>query len=144
MKTKIKNIITAYKVLGEAKVSKLEESEVIKIIKARKEMRPIAESYESFLKDCQEKFKIENWDEFQAKLQQWQEEGENTTLTEDERKEINKILIEYARKVDSAVKDELEREVELNIETLKSDSITKLIIENNWELKKIEDIEIMA
>ena len=35
---KVKKIVAAYKVLGEAKVTKLEESEVIKIIKARKNL----------------------------------------------------------------------------------------------------------
>ena len=46
MKAKIKQIIEAYKILGEAKVTKLEESEVIKVVKARKAMRPIAEEFE--------------------------------------------------------------------------------------------------
>ena len=45
MKAKIKQIIEAYKLLGEAKVTKLEESEVIKVVKARKAMRPIAEEF---------------------------------------------------------------------------------------------------
>lgn len=143
MKTIIKNIVSAYKVLGDAKVSKLEESEVIKIVKARKAMRQIAEDYEAFLKDVQEKFKPENWDELQSKIQQWQKEGENTTLTEKERIDINKALIEYQVKIENAVKEELSKEVELDIDKLKEDSSTKLLLENSWELKKLDEIEIM-
>lgn len=71
MKAKIKQVIEAYKILGEAKVTKLEESEVIKVVKARKAMRPIADEFEAFLKDCQDKFKPEEWDAIQADLQQW-------------------------------------------------------------------------
>lgn len=141
---KVKEIVTAYKVLGDAKVTKLEESEVIKIVKARKSMRSIAEDYEQFLKDVQEKFKPENWDDVQQKVQQWQQEGENTTLTEEERMTVNRALIEYTKKVDSAVKDELEKEVDINIEKLKEESLTKLIIENDWELKKLEELEILV
>ena len=141
---KVKEIVTAYKVLGNAKVTKLEESEVIKIVKARKSMRSIAEDYEQFLKDVQEKFKPENWDDVQQKVQQWQQEGENTTLTEEERMTVNRALIEYTKKVDSAVKDELEKEVDINIEKLKEESLTKLIIENDWELKKLEELEILV
>ena len=141
---KVKEIVTAYKVLGDAKVTKLEESEVIKIVKARKSMRSIAEDYEQFLKDVQEKFKPENWDDVQQKVQQWQQEGENTTLTEEERMTVNRALIEYTKKVDSAVKDELEKEVDINIEKLKEESLTKLIIENDWELKKHEELEILV
>lgn len=139
----MKDVVSAYKVLGDAKVVKLEESEMIKVVKARKAMRPIADDYDAFLKDCQEKFKPEGWDEIQNKLQQWQQEGENTTLTEAERIELNKAVIGYQKKIDSALKDELKREVELNIEPLKEESATKLLVENGWELKKLDEIEII-
>lgn len=143
MKVTVKQIVSAYKVLGEAKVSKLEELEVVKIVKARKVMRSIAEDYEAFLKDVQEKFKPENWDEIQQKVQQWQKEGEDTTLSESERIKINKAIIDYTNKVNAAVKEELDREIEINIETIKEDSSTKLLVENNWELKKLDEIEII-
>ena len=129
--------------LGEAKVTKLEESEVIKIVKARKAMRPIADEFEAFLKDAQEKFKPECWDDVQAKVQQWQQEGENTTLTDDEQRGVNTALADYQNSINKAVNDELEREVEINIETLKEESATKLITENGWELKKLEEIEVV-
>ena len=143
MKATIKQVVEAYKVLGEAKVTKLEESEVIKVVKARKAMRPIADEYEAFLKDCQDKFKPENWDKIQGNLQKWQQEGEKTTLTEEERIEVNESVIEYQSKINAAVKDELEKEVEVNIEALKEDSATKLLVENGWELKKLDEIEIL-
>lgn len=141
---KVKEIVNAYKILGDAKVTKLEESEVIKVVKIRKTMRTIAEDYDAFLKDVQEKFKPENWDEIQSKIQQWQQEGENTTLSEEERIEINKILVEYTRKIDTALKEELEKEISIDIEKLKEDSLTKLLIENGWELKKLEELEILV
>lgn len=143
MKTKVKNIVEAYKVLGEAKVTKLEESEVIKVVKARKAMRPIADDFEAFLKDVQEKFKPENWESIQEKVAQWQKEGENTTLTEEERIEINKALASYQNSINKAVNDELEREVEIEIESLKEESAIKLLTENGWELKKLEEIEVV-
>lgn len=143
MKASIKNIVSAYKVLGEAKVTKLEEGEVIKVVKARKAMRPIADDFDAFLKDCQEKFKPENWDEVQEKVAQWQKEGENTTLTEAERVELNKAIIGYQQKVDGAVKDELAREVEISVESLKEESATKMLVENGWELKKLDEIEVI-
>ena len=143
MKASIKNIVSAYKVLGEAKVTKLEEGEVVKVVKARKAMRPIADDFDAFLKDCQEKFKPENWDEVQEKVAQWQKEGENTTLTEAERVELNKAIIGYQQKVDGAVKDELARVVEISVESLKEESATKMLVENGWELKKLDEIEVI-
>ena len=143
MKASIQKIVSAYKVLGEAKVTKLEEGEVIKVVKARKAMRPIADDFDAFFKDCQEKFKPENWDEVQEKVAQWQKEGENTTLTEAERVELNKAIIGYQQKVDGAVKDELAREVEVSVESLKEESATKMLVENGWELKKLDEIEVI-
>lgn len=143
MKAKVKDVVSAYKVLGDAKVVKLEESEVIKVVKARKAMRPIADDYDAFLKDCQEKFKPEGWDDIQKKLQQWQQEGENTTLTEAERIELNKAVIGYQKKIDAALKDELKREVELNIEPLKEESATKMLVENGWEVRVIDELGVM-
>lgn len=143
MKASIKNIVSAYKVLGEAKVTKLEEGEVIKVVKARKAMRPIADDFDAFLKDCQEKFKPENWDEVQEKVTQWQKEGDNTTLAKDERVELNKAIIGYQQKVDGALKDEFAREVEISVEPLKEESATKMLVENGWELKKLDEIELI-
>lgn len=140
---KIKSIVEAYKVLGEAKVTKLEESEVIKVVKARKVMRPIADEFEAFLKDVQEKFKPEGWEDVQKKLAKWQQEGEKTTLSEEDRIAINKALITYQSAINKAVNEELEREVELSIEKLKEESATKLLTENGWELKKLEEIEVV-
>lgn len=143
MKAKLKDVVSAYKVLGDAKVVKLEESEVIKVVKARKAMRPIADDYDAFLKDCQDKFKPEGWDEIQKKLQQWQQEGEKTTLTEAERIELNKVVIGYQKKIDAALKDELKREVELNIEPLKEESATKMLVENGWEVRMLDELDVV-
>lgn len=137
MKATIKKIVDAYKALGEAKVTKLEESEVIKVIKARKAMRPIAEEYDEFFKDCQEKFKPEDWDNIQKDLQQWQK------LTEARRIELDIILSAYQKTINEAVKDELERETELNIAALKEESATKILVENGWSVGKLDEIEIL-
>lgn len=144
MKTSIKNIVSAYKVLGDAKVTKLEEGEVIKVLKARKAMRPIADDFDAFLKDCQEKFKPENWDEVQEKVAQWQKEGENTTLTEAERMELNKAVIGYQQKVDDAVKDELAKDIEVKFEKLGEESVAALIQENGFKVREIDLLGIMA
>ena len=138
---KLNKIVFAYKILGEAKVQTLAEKEVIKVIKARKTMRPHADEYEAFLKDVQEKFKPEDWDDLQKKVQQWREEGEKTTLTKEEQMEINKKMVDYQKKVEAVVKEELEKEIKLEIEPLSEESHVKLLIENGCELGKLEEIE---
>ena len=124
--------------LGEAKVTKLDFTEALKIIKARKTMRPFAEEYDAFLKDCQEKFKPENWDEVQAKAQKWE------SLTDDEKKDLNIILMEYNNKINNAVLEELEKEVEVTVEKLNEDALTNLLQENAWKTKDLDNLEVFV
>ena len=143
MKASVKQIVDAYNALGNAKTTKVDDAEKGKILKARKAMRPIAEEFDAFLKDCQEKFKPENWDSIQVKLQQWQKEGEKTTLTEEERTEINKVVIEYQTKIDKAVADELKKEHEINAEKFADGTDVKLLQENGWKSKQLDAIDIL-
>lgn len=140
---KVKTIVEAYKLLGNAKTTNLDDADKGKILKARKAMRPIADEFEAFLKDAQEMFKPEGWEETQKKLAQWQQEGEKTTLTEEERIAINKALIGYQSAIDKAVKTELDKEVEIEIEKLSEGSDIKLMSANDWTPNQLDLIDMM-
>lgn len=135
---KIKDIVNTYKILGEAKVSSLEESEILKIVKARKTMRPIVEDFEAFLKDVQEKFKPENLEELQIKAQKWSE------LSDEEKIEINKTFRQYEQAINTALLEEQEKEFELNIDKLSEESVSKLLKDNEWSINKLDEISIMV
>ena len=134
---KLKEIVSAYRILGEAKVNNLEESEILKIVKARKAMRQFAEEYESFLKDCQDKFKPENFEEIQNKAQKWNE------LTQEEKASINNVLMSYQKAINDAVYDELEKDVTITVEKLEESSIIKLLKNNEWSINKLDELQIM-
>lgn len=140
---KVKSIVEAYKLLGNAKTTNLDDADKGKILKARKAMRPIADEFEAFLKDAQEMFKPEGWEEIQKKLSQWQQEGEKTTLSEEERIAINKALIGYQSAIDKAVKAELDKEVEIEIEKLSEGADIKLITANDWTPNQLDLIDMM-
>lgn len=135
---KLKEIANAYKALGEAKVSSLEESEILKIVKARKTMRPIVEDFEAFLKDVQEKFKPENLEKLQIKAQKWSE------LSDEEKIEINKTFRQYEQAINTALLEEQEKEFELNIDKLSEESVSKLLKDNEWSINKLDEISIMV
>lgn len=144
MKAKIKQIVSAYNALGNAKLTKLDDAEKGKVLKARKAMRPIADDFSAFLKDCEEKFKPENWDELQGKLQQWQQEGDkDTTLTIEERKSINKALVDYQRSINKVTNEELEKEVELELEKLSEGADIKIMSASDWTPNQLDEIEIL-
>lgn len=140
---KVKSIIEAYKLLGNAKSNNLDDADKGKILKARKTMRPIADEFEAFLKDAKEMFKPEGWEETQKQLDQWQQEGKKTTLSEEERIAINKSLIGYQSAIDKAVKAELDKEIEIEIEKLSEGSDIKLMSANDWTPNQLELLDMM-
>ena len=128
-------IVGLYKVLSDAKLAKVEEADKYSVIKILRKLRPTAESFEAYQKDAQERLKPENWDDIVSKVQQWQNEGENTTLTEDERKDINMAIMTYERSVSSCIYEELNMEVEIEFKKLTESAYKKLLASNDWDAK---------
>lgn len=134
---KLKEIVSAYKALGEAKVNNLEETEILKIVRARKTMRKYTEEYNAFLKDCQEKFKPENFDKIQSKVQKWDE------LSNEEKVQINNVLLSYHKAINDAVAGELEKDIDITVDKLNEDSECKLLKNNDWTNNKLDELRIM-
>lgn len=145
MKATIKQVVECYRALGEARVTKLEESEVIKVLKARKAMRKVVEDYDAFLKDVLDKFKPEGFDryvEVYNAVRGKVKEGEKY-LPDPEEAEAVKAVMEYDRKASLAINDEQSREVELEVEPLKEESATRILLENGWEIGRLDLLEIV-
>lgn len=134
---KIKEIVKAYKTLGEANISMLEESEIIKIISARSDMRQHVEKYDAYMQDVKDKFKPEGYDQVLIKAQKWHD------LSDDEKIEINKIVKEYETRVNNAMAELNNKEVDINIEKLEKGSAVKILKYNNWLPNKLDEIAIM-
>lgn len=52
-------------------------------------------------------------------------------------------MIEYNNAINSAILEEIEKDIELNVEKLSEDSLAKIIQENVWELKKLDELEVL-
>lgn len=143
IKVSVKQVVAAYNTLGESTVYTLEDGEIMKVLKARKALRPIHDEYDSYMKDCQEKFKPENWDKIQEDLQKWQQEGENTTLSEKDKSNLNNALNEYNKKLEKAAEEELKKEVEIDIEKFAEGTDVKLLKENKWKTKQLIELDIL-
>ncbi|WP_299230274.1 hypothetical protein [uncultured Bacteroides sp.] len=142
---KLIEVLNAYNVLGEAKVSNLEDSEVLKIVKARKAMRPLVEEYEAFSKDVHDKFRydgIEADDKVRMEVITKLNVDNSYKVTEEENEAIKRIL-DYIQKVENAKTEELGKEVNILIEKLDDTSLTKMIKDNGWELKKLDELGVM-
>lgn len=136
MKTTVDKIVKAYAKLGDVKVTTLEDKEVMKVIRMRKAMRPVSEDFNAFLEDVKTKFKPEGFEETVRKAQEgWDK------MTDAEKKAANELVTGYNRKVDEAVKEEADREVEIEFEPLSEDSLTKLMKENSLTVSEMEMLD---
>ena len=131
---KLKEIVSTYKLLGEAKVMNLTEEEVLAIVIARKKMRTLAIEYDEYLKDVQDKFRPDNFDELVSKAQNWDE------LNKEEQQLISNQLKAYEKKVNNIVKEELNKIVEIDVQPLSEECLAKLIKMNGWSINKIDEL----
>ena len=141
MELKTSDVVFAYNVLCKAKVTKMESSDKFKVIKMVRAMQPTADEWESFVKHVDEKLQKENHEEIIKKAQQWQQEGEKTTLTDAEKIKINKYLIEYQKEKDECMNDELEKIVSLSFDKINESAFEKLMDSNDWHVGDTLKIE---
>ena len=134
---KQKEIIEAYKLLGEANIKTLEDKDAVVIIKNRMAMRPHAEAYDALLKDAQEKLKPENLEAMQEKTQGWDK------LSNEERRSVNEFFRAYQEKIDAVCIPELEKDIECSIEKIPLDAGMKLLKENGWPVSQLDTIAFM-
>lgn len=141
MKLKTSEIVSVYAILKDAKLTKMESNDKFKVLKAMRVMQPIADEWDSFIANVDKKLQKENHEEIIEKAKKWNSEGENTTLTNEEKIEINKYLFEFEQEKKSCLKDELEKEVELSFDKINESAFEKLIDSNDWEVIKMLALE---
>lgn len=133
MKTSI--IIEVYKALKEAKLTKMESKEKFAVIRIMRAVKPVAEEWDAFLSTVDEKLRGEGHEEMVAKIQQWQKEGEQTTLTEEERREVNAYIMRYNREREELLHSELAKEVEVKFEPLTDEAFERFIGSNDMTVE---------
>ena len=135
---KQKEIIEAYRMLGEANIKTLEDKDAVIIIKDRMAMRPHVEAYDALLEDAQEKLKQENLEAMQEKTQGWDK------LSNEERRSVNEFFRAYQEKIDAVCVPELEKEVECQVEKIPLDAGMKLLKENGWPVSRLDILAFMT
>ena len=132
---KISTIIEVYKALKEAKLTKMESKEKFAVIRIMRAVKPVAEEWDAFLSTVDEKLRGEGHEEMVAKIQQWQKEGEQTTLTEEERREVNAYIMRYNREREELLHSELAKEVEVKFEPLTEEAFERFLDSNDMTVE---------
>ncbi len=140
---KTKDLVSAYNLLNEAKLTKMEDADKFKVIKALRVMKKTAKDYEDFAEDAQKKLQGENHEEMQKRAQEWNEKHKGakisdlTTEEQTELADINKYYKEYGDKVAACVNEEAEKDVKTEFDKLSEDAFSKLVASNDWTCGQI-------
>lgn len=129
-----KDVVSVFANLNTAKLTKMEDNAKFKVIKALRLIKKVNAEHDDFLKDAQEKLKGDEFDEMKDKAQKWQEEGEKTTITMEERLKINKFFTSYNERISKIMKDEEEKDVDLTYEKLTEDEFKTLVSSNDFDV----------
>lgn len=127
MKTTTEKAVVTFRILNNAKLGKMKDGDKFLIVRMMKQLRPIATSYDDFLKDAGERLRTEGVEEVQAKVQS----GEK--LTQEEQNLWNR----YNSNVAKCVQEELQRENEFDFQPLSEEGFKGLIASNDFSVAEI-------
>jgi formate-dependent phosphoribosylglycinamide formyltransferase (GAR transformylase) len=134
---RVADIKAAYEVIASAKLTKMNDEDKFLVIKATRAIKPIALDFDEFRRDAEERLKEDGHEEIIAKYRQWYKEGENTSLTLEEREEVNRRLTEYRSRVEKCLSEELSREVTPEYKRLGEEAFEKFVASNDYDVKTI-------
>jgi hypothetical protein len=148
---KTEKVLALWRVLGQAKYTKMEDADKIKVWKIGRVLKPIAEKFEDESKDAAEKLKpMENFDELLQNAQEFERVTKTPKADASELKmgaaeygAFLKELQNYNKLVSEAVKGFADKEVEVEFEPISEEAFGKLMNSNDWTFNQVVDIELI-
>ena len=149
---KTEKVLAAYRMLGSAKYGKLADEDKIKVLKICIVLKPIATKYDEDSKDVAEMLKpSEDYDEKLAQAQEYERVSRDKNADASQLKigaaEFNEFIKEmnhYQDLIGKALKDEMEKEVEVEFEPIGEDALLKLMNSNDWTMAEVMAVSEVA
>ena len=143
-------VLGAHNIIGQAKYSKLDDGDKIKVWKIARMLKPIADKFREDSQDAAQKMKPsedfdERWQKAQAfeQMQKANEDMSKAPIGAAEYFEFVREFQSYQRLVDGAVSEFAKKEVTLSIDTLSEDAFGKLLASNDWTMQQVTDIDFI-
>ena len=124
--------VALYNLLKGLKVGKLKGEMQYAVLRNARSLKSVATSFEDFLSDARERLKPEG---FEAVIERF---NRFDTLEEGEKQEVNRIIMEYQKRVDECVHEELVREQETDpLTALDDEALTALSADNELTVEQL-------
>lgn len=127
MKKTTNQIVSVFRLINTAKISKMEDAEKFAFIKNVRLLKKVATDFEDALRDAQEKLKPDGFNEIAAKAQAAK------ALSKSE----NDVLDKYNKDVSDCLSDELEKEIELDFAPLTEAALGRFFASNDFAMNEI-------
>ena len=143
MTLKTDKVLKAYNIISQAKYTKLDDADKIKVWKIARALKPIATKFDEDSKDAAEKLKPEGFDDDLRKAQEYERVTKNKEADASklemgaaEYGEFIKKLKEMNKLVADALKEFANKEVDIDFDPISEDAFTKLMASNNWTMEQ--------
>lgn len=147
MKKSVKKqtIINVYPMLNDASLGKMEVVDRFVFIKALRPLKKIYTEYSDFREDAVNRLKPENYEKIVENVQRFNQMGQEEREAALKDKEITDALQangEFNLNIEMCFRDELAREIELEIAPLSEDAFGKLMESNQqWNAGQIIELQ---
>ncbi|MBD5237381.1 MAG: hypothetical protein HDS62_07620 [Bacteroidales bacterium] len=129
---KTEKAVALYNLLKGLKVGKLKGEMQYAVLRNARALKSVATSFEDFLSDARERLKPGEFEEVIEKFNRFD------TLEEGEKQEVNRIIMDYQKRVDECVHEELEREQEIDpLTALDDEALTALSAGNELTVEQL-------
>lgn len=137
-------VLKAYNIIAQAKYTKLDDADKVRLWKIARELKPVATKYDEDSKDAAEKLKPEGFDE---KAMKWNETRDKSSAGIKDDLPMSPaefidflyhVINPYNENVNSALEELKGKEVELEFNALTEDAFAKLMSSNEWTMEQVE------
>jgi hypothetical protein len=130
-----KELAQVYNLLKGAKLSKMEDSDKIKVVVAMREIKKIVTPYNEAINDARESLKDGDFERSVGKLRDFK------NLPDEDKVALNTYFQTYEENIAKAVSDIAESEHELQYERLSEDAFGKFIASNDFTIEQIMKLQ---
>lgn len=136
MKFKTDEIVSVYKTLNNAKVTKMSLEDKMTVVKLLCALKPISDGFDNYISTINEKFKDDKFKEMEEKVNEI-EKGNKKNITEEEELSVKQYFSKYNKDITVAINEELNKEIEVEFNTINEDAFGKLVDSNDFTCAQI-------
>lgn len=136
--------VKAYRILKSAKLTKMDDADKLKTIKAMRVLRPVSEEYDKDVEEGRKALQDDKFEEMQQKAQKHneavQEKKQEGLLGYSELKELNEYFTSYDKSVRKMLQELDDKELTLTIGRMSEEAFGRLAASNDLTCEELETL----